>query len=85
MSEEYPELSEYLKNLQSEIQSGITEDFYLKGDIEIELAIVKTKIAGGKLKILVAEAGGNFEKETISTIKFKIAKKDTGGTIIVSR
>ena len=85
MSEEYPELSEYLKNVQTGIQSGITEDFYLKGDIEIELAIVKTKTAGGKLRILVAEAGGNYEKETLSRIKFKIALKDTGGSIIVER
>ena len=84
MAEEYHDLDEFLKSLQENIEGGIKDDFELKGDIEVELAIVKTKKAGGKVQILVAEGGGKYEKEELSKIKFKIGKKkDWGGSLIV--
>ena len=85
MGEDYTELSSFLKNLQSEIDKGMTDNFYLKGDIDIELAVVKTKDVGGKLRILVVEAGGKYEKETVSKIKFQIRQRPSGGTIVVTK
>ena len=83
MSDDSPELSQFLEIMQTEIKKGMTSDFYLKGDIDIELAVVKTKNVGGKFKILVAEAGGKYEKETMSKIKFKIAQRGDYSSRIV--
>jgi len=84
MTDEYNELDEFLKSLQENIVGGIKEGFELKGEIEVELAIVKTKKAGGKVQILVAEGGGKYEKEELSKIKFKIGKKkEWAGSIVV--
>jgi len=76
------ELSQFIENLQNQIQNGLTEKFYIKGDIEIELSVVTKKDIGGRFKILVAEGGGNFKKEELSKIKFKIAERQTGRAIV---
>jgi len=76
------ELSQYLKDLQNQVQNGMTEKFFLKGDIDIELSVVSKKDVGGGFKILIAEGGGKYRKEELSKIKFKIAEKPTGRVIV---
>ncbi len=76
-------LDEFIHNLTTQINNGIPDTHFLKGDIEVELVVVTTKNAGGKLSILIAEVGGKYQKEELSRIKFKIAKKDDGTVIIV--
>ena len=77
-------LDEFVNALTTKITNGIPESHYLKGEIEIELAIVSTKELGGKLSIFIAEAGGKYQKEELSKIKFKIAQRPSGGTVVVS-
>jgi len=77
-------LEEFVKNLTTQINDGIPEDYFLKGEIEVELVVVTTKNVGGKIRILIAEAGGKYQKEELSKIKFKIAKRPSG-RVVVSR
>lgn len=76
-------LNEYVKEITNSINDGIPDGFYLKGEIEVELVVVSSKNIGGKLSILVAEAGGKYQKEELSKIKFKIAKSSDGTVVIV--
>lgn len=46
---------------------------------------MSSKDVGGRINILVAEAGGKYQKEELSKIKFKIGKNSSVGTIVVSR
>ena len=71
-------LKDYVKSITTAINDGIPKGFYLQGEIEIELVVVSSKDVGGKLSILVAEAGGKYQKEELSKIKFKIGKSSTG-------
>lgn len=77
-------LDEFVKTITTQINEGIPDTHYLKGDIEVELSIISSKNVGGKLNIMIAEAGGKYQKEELSKIKFKIAKKDSGGSLIVT-
>jgi len=74
------EISEDLKNIVSStiesIKEGLKgEECGVIGPIEFELAVIKVKEAKGGLKFLIADASGNYSKESISKIKFQI-----GGT-----
>ncbi len=69
------ELEEYVRSVCTNIQNGITDGLMLDGAIEFELAVVNTKEVGGGLKLFVLDARGDYSKEEISKIKFKIAKK----------
>jgi len=71
------EISQYLQDLEKQITNGLN-DLELKGEIEVELAIVTSKKAEGGFKILVAEGGGRYQKDELSRIKFKVGKKVKG-------
>jgi hypothetical protein len=43
------------------------------GVIEFEIAVIKSKEAEGGFKFLIADASGNYSKESISRIKFNVA------------
>ena len=45
------------------------------GVVEFELSVVSKKTAGGKLKLVLAEAGAGYNKEEISRIKFWIGSR----------
>jgi hypothetical protein len=82
LSEEQPQVSEDLKELISttieSIRAGVKgKDCGVSGDIDFEVSIIKSKEAKGGFKILIADASGNYSKESISKIKFKIASKNT--------
>jgi len=74
------EISEDLKEIVSSTIESIKEGIKGKecgvvGLIEFELAVVKAKEAKGGFRFLLADASGNYSKESISKIKFSV-----GGT-----
>jgi hypothetical protein len=50
------------------------------GVIEFEIAVIKSKEAEGGFKFLVADASGNYSKESISRIKFNVIGTGTRNT-----
>ena len=76
MSDEEKEFKELLNSTIASI-AEVTEnkDVGIIGLIEFELAVVTKKIAGGKLKLVLVEAGADYQKEKLSKIKFSIGSK----------
>jgi len=66
------ELEEYVRATIEGIKKGIPKGFYLSESIKFELAVVNVKKGEGGLKILVVDASGKYEKETMSKISFEI-------------
>jgi hypothetical protein len=71
---ESKELEDFVRSACIGIQKGITEGLELKFPIEFEVAVVIQKGVGEVLKLLVVNASGNYAKQKISRIKFKIGK-----------
>ena len=71
---ESKELEDFVRSACIGIQKGITEGLEIKFPIEFEVAVVIQKGVGGVLKLLVVNASGNYAKQKISRIKFKIGK-----------
>ena len=74
------EISEDLKDIVSSTIESIREGLKGKkcgviGPIQFEIAVIKAKEGKGGIKFLIADASGNYSKESISKIKFQI-----GGT-----
>jgi hypothetical protein len=82
------EISEDLKEIVSSTIESIKEGMKgkgcgLGGPIEFELSVIKTKAAQGGFKFLIADASGNYAKESLSKISFKImSSRDSIGTRI---
>ena len=76
MKDEQNEIEEFVKSCIAGIEKGIGKDHYIRGDIDFELAIVKTKDVGGGFKIFVADAKGKYSSEKISKVKFQVRKED---------
>jgi len=80
------EISEDLKEIVSTTIESIKEGMKgkgcgLVGPIEFEIAVIKTKAGKGGFKFLIAEASGDYAKENISKISFKvISPRDVHGT-----
>ncbi len=84
MSQNVEDLGQFVKSLEESIKKNHDEGFAKLEKITVELAIVQTKEAGGRFRILVAEAGGKYQKEEISKITFEFKPRESvGGTIIV--
>lgn len=71
------EISKDLKEIVSTTIESIKEGMKGKecgviGPIEFELAVIKSKEAKGGLKFFIADASGNYSKESISKIKFQV-------------
>lgn len=47
------------------------------GAIEFEIAVIKSKEAEGGFKFFIADASGNYSKESISKIKFHVIGTQT--------
>lgn len=82
MPENKPEVSEDLKKIVSTTIESIKEGLKGKqcgvaGLIEFEIAVIKTKEAKGGLKFLIADASGNYSKESVSRIKFSVTGSNT--------
>jgi len=77
VEEKKPEISEDLKEIVSTTIESIKEGMKGKGcgvvgPIEFEIAVIKSKEAKGGLKFFIADASGNYAKENISKIMFKV-------------
>ena len=80
--EEKSEISEDLKKLISTSIESIREgvkgrDCGVAGAIKFEVSIIKAREAKGGFKILVADASGNYSKESVSKITFVIDSKNS--------
>jgi len=83
------EISEDLKEIVSTTIESIKEGMKgkgvgLGGPIEFEIAVVKTKKGKGGFRFLIAEASGDYGKENISKISFKImSPRDSRGSQVI--
>ena len=84
-------ISEDLKEIVSTTIESIKEGVKGKeagviGPIKFELAVVKSKGAKGGFRFLIAEAGGDYSKESISKIEFQVTGVRTrhGGLLWLS-
>lgn len=71
------EISEDLKDIVSitieSIREGMKEaKCGVAGTIDFEVAAIKSKEAKGGFKFFIADASGNYSKESISKISFKV-------------
>ena len=76
------EISEDLKEIVSTTIESIKEGMKGKGTgvvgpIEFELAVIKSKGGKGELRFFLADASGNYSKESVSRIKFKVLGSKT--------
>lgn len=74
MAEDSTELTEFIKDTLQSIKDGIggVSGLALNPPVVFDLAVVKTKEAGGRLRIFVVEAGGKYKKEEISRVRFEV-------------
>jgi len=76
MKIESDELRDFVSSTIDSIENGLEGKKYrLTGSIEFEVAVVSLKKGKGGVKLLVVDASGEFGKENIPKIKFKIKKK----------
>ena len=71
-----------IKELVASTVEGLKEavkdkDVAVLGVVEFELSVITKKVGKGRFKLVLVEAGANYEKEKISRIKFYIGKKDS--------
>lgn len=82
------EISNDLKEIVSTTIESIKEGTKgkgcgLAGPIEFEIAVIKTKAGKRGFKFLIAEASGDYAKENVSKISFKVmSPRDVYGTRI---
>jgi len=70
------ELEYFVHSACISIEKGVTEGLEIKFPIEFEVAVVIKKEADGMFKLLVVNDSGNYAKEKVSRIKFKIGKHE---------
>lgn len=66
------ELTAFIKSVIQAVDSSKNREMVLQSGIEFELSVVTTKEGSGGIKIFIANAGGKYEKETSSRIKFTV-------------
>ncbi len=71
------EISEDLKDIVATTTDSVTEalkgrDVGLVEFMEFEVAVVKSKEAKAEFKFFVADAAGNYSKESVSRVRFKV-------------
>ena len=71
---ESKELEDFVRSACIGIQKGITEGLEIKFPIEFEVSVVVQKGVDGVLKLLVVNDSGNYSKQKIRRIRFKIGK-----------
>ena len=72
-------ITEFIQSSIEGIEEGIQSNkskFRFETPIEFELSVSVKKRAEGKIDIVVASAGGKYDKEEISKIKFSIGTED---------
>jgi hypothetical protein len=71
------EISDDLKGLVATTLDSIKDALQNKkagvmGAVEFEIAAIKSKEVGGGFRFLVADASGNYSKESVSKIRFHV-------------
>ncbi len=69
------ELTEFIKQVAIAIDNSKVREMMLKSGIEFELSVIIKKEGNGKLRIFIADANGDYEKESVSKIKFSLGHK----------
>ncbi len=73
------ELSDYVVSVLDAInssQNATMKDFTLSQGVTFDLKVVHKKSVKGGLKILIANAEGDYEKEVVSRITFTMQHKE---------
>lgn len=65
----------YIKKILEDIELGLGEKYKVKGDIDFDISVGKTKEVGGGFKIFVADAKGKYSNKQLSRVKIKVIKK----------
>jgi hypothetical protein len=73
---ESKELEDFIRSVCVGIQKGVTQGLEIKFPIEFEVAVVIQKENDRMVKIMVVNDSGNYAKQEISRIKFKIGKQE---------
>ena len=73
---ESKELEDFVRSVCVGIQKGVSKGLEIKFPIEFEVAVVIKKEINGMFKILVVNDSGNYAKQEISRIQFKIGKQE---------
>lgn len=80
MSEISDDLKQIVSTTIDSIKEGLNgKECSVAGLIEFEVAVVKSINSKGGFRFIIAEAGGNYNKESISRIKFSIAGNNNQG------
>ena len=72
---ESKELEDFVRSACVAIQKGVTEGLEINFPIEFEVAVVTKKGKDGTFKLLVVNDSGNYSKQEVSRIQFKIGKQ----------
>jgi hypothetical protein len=56
---------------------GKDKKYYLSTGVEFEVAVVNIKKGEGGFKLFVVDASGEYGKESVSKIRFKVESEDT--------
>lgn len=74
--EEETGIKEIITSTIAGLMDGVKDkDFALLGVVEFELSVITRKTGGGKLKLVLVEAGAEYRKEEVSKIKFYIGTR----------
>ena len=69
-------LTDFIHSTIDSIEDGLNGRMYqVKGCIKFEVAVAITKEVGGRLRFRLADASGQYNKESISRIIFEIIRK----------
>jgi len=68
-------IEDFIGSVQEQVLNGLHNDFTLDGSIEIEVSVSKAAQIDGKVKLFVFQAGGEYDKENIAKVRFKIRPK----------
>lgn len=73
MGENSEDLKDIVRSTIESIKEGLKgKECGVVGPIEFELAVIKAKEEKGGIKFIIADASGNYSKESISKIKFQV-------------
>lgn len=70
------ELEDFVRSACLGIQKGVTEGLEIKFPIEFEVAVVIQRENDGAFKLLVINDSGNYAKQEVSRVRFKIGKQE---------
>ncbi|MCE2505594.1 MAG: hypothetical protein J4F36_03790 [Nitrosopumilaceae archaeon] len=78
MKIEANEITEFVNAVKNGIsKSEETGNFQLMTNIDFELSVITKKSAGGKVNIAIARAGGDYENQAISKVRFTMGNQAT--------